>query len=141
MKRENLAALKSTVTADKDITISLDTKIDTDIWNIHGEHFTVIGRETNLLKLETVENKIPLFVYEQINGANNHNKINLRAGEEFSLTKLCGIYWGEKTVNSAENFKSDSLILFDTLLDEHKAVWDKIWENCDVKIEGDDEDY
>lgn len=139
MKRENLAVLKYTVSADSDAKLLVDTGIDTDIWNIHGEHFTVKSQRDNVLELETNENKIPMYVYEHINGAENHNEINLKAGEEFSFVKISGIYWGEKSVGSKEKFEADSTLTYDTLLAEHKAVWDEIWENCDVKIEGDTE--
>ena len=139
MARENIAALKYTVFADADITLAVDTKIDTDIWNIHGDHFTVKSADKNFLSLETVENKIPIVLYENINGADNHNELILKAGEEFTFEKLCGIYWGEKSRGSADKFEQDSKATFEELLAEHKAVWDKVWDNCDVLIEGDNE--
>ena len=139
MARENIAALKYTVVADTDITLTVDTKVDTDVWNIHGNHFTVKAEDKNSLSLETVENKIPIVLFEKINGADNHNQLTLKAGEEFTFTKLCGIYWGEKSVGAADKFEQDSKASFEELLGEHKAVWDKVWDNCDVLIEGDDE--
>lgn len=139
MKRENIAALKYTVSANKDINLSLETKIDTDIWNIHGDHFTVKNKTENTLELETIENKIPVLVYENIVGANNINEITLKSGEEFSFVKLCGIYWGAKAEGSYSSFKEACALSYDELLLEHKSVWDEIWNNCDVEIEGDDE--
>lgn len=139
MKRENLAVLKYTVLSDSDVDVTVNTVIDTDIWNIHGDHFTVKNQTENAVTLETIENKIPVVVYQHIQGASNHNNISLKSGEEFVLTEICGIYWGEKSVNSADDFAKNSTLSFDTLCEEHKAVWDGIWNNCDVKIEGDEE--
>ncbi|MBQ1186872.1 MAG: glycoside hydrolase family 65 protein [Clostridia bacterium] len=139
MKRENIAALKYTVSTNKDICLNIETKVDTDIWNIHGNHFTVKDQKDNVLYLETIENKIPVVVYEEVVGATGKNEVSLKAGETFTFVKLCGIYWGEKVAVSAENFKEATSLSFDELLLEHKSVWDSIWNNCDVEIEGDDE--
>ena len=43
LKEDELAAIKYTVCADRDIKLTLDTEIDSDVWNINGEHFEIIG--------------------------------------------------------------------------------------------------
>ncbi len=143
MKRENLAVMKYTVTSSDDITLVVDTKVDKDIWNINSEHLVEWSNSVqdgiNLLSAKTIENGISISVFEHIVGGNNHNEINLRANEEFSFIKICGVYWGENNVNSFNNFKSDCSTSFETLLSEHMAVWDEIWFNSDVEIDGDDE--
>jgi len=139
MQRENLAALKYTVSTDTDITLCVETYMDTDIWNIHGDHFTVKSQKDNFLELETIERKLPVFVYQHIVGLESGSAKTVKAGEEVSFTKLCGIYWGEKTVNSDKDFSDNSELTFDTLISEHKAAWEEVWDNCDVKIGGDDE--
>ncbi len=143
MKDEKLAVIKYTVSSDADVDIDVATYVDTDVWSINGEHFTLCDKanqgDITLLKLQTTENKIPMYVYEYICTAENENHISLKAGEEFSLIKLCGIYWGEDCDNSYEEFKALCTKDYSLLLSEHKAVWDEIWENSDVNIEGDEE--
>ena len=143
MKRENLAVLKYTVISDSDIKLCVDTKVDTDVWNINGDHF-VVNTENKLdnisvIELETIENKIPVFIYEYIAGAENHNEITLKANEEFSFEKLCGVYWGSASENSLDVFKNSINCSYDSLFAEHKLVWEEIWDKSDVVIEGDDE--
>lgn len=143
MREENLAVLKYSVLSDRDVKISIDTHIDTGVWNINGDHFAVTEEteqnNISVLKLKTLENEIPMSLYEYIIGAENQNLIDLRANEEFCFEKLCGVYWGEESVNSFEAFRSLCSTGYDTLLSQHKAAWEKIWENSDVEIEGDDE--
>lgn len=142
MKKENLAVMRYTVKSDKDINISVHTKIDTDVWSINGEHFAVedVCKQDGitLLKLKTLENGIPIYMYERISGATNQNEIKLTADEEFCFDKVCGIYWGENADKSQAQFK-EALNDYDVLLSEHKSVWDRIWEQSDVLIDGDGE--
>ena len=67
MARDNIIALKYSVVADKDVTVSLKTGIDKNIWNISGNHLNYLGEtETdNVFKLtaETVQLKNKLEVY------------------------------------------------------------------------------
>ena len=142
MYNEKLAVLKYSVSSDKDIEINVKTFLDTDVWNINGDHFEVLGEETekgiNILNIRTLENKIPMAVYEYIDTDRVNKVISLKANEKFTFTKVCGVYWGENFENSFNEFSS-AIKTYDELLQEHKKVWSGIWENCDVKIEGDDE--
>ncbi len=143
MKRENLAAIEYTLTSDKEVTCEVATFIDTDVWSINGQHFSVTDKKrergTTVVFLETTENKIPMAVYQQVIGASDENKITLKAGENFRFVKFSGIYWGDAVAASAENFADLCKIDFETHLAEHEAVWESIWSNCDVIIEGDEE--
>ncbi len=141
MKRENLAVLKYTVLTDTDIKLTLDTKVDTDIWNINSDHLTDLRESSNeginILEAKTIEKSIPICVYEYISGASNHSEIRVKANEEFSFEKICGVYWGENVKDSFASFKECCSLSYEALLDEHKAVWEEIWGKSDVQIEGD----
>lgn len=143
LKEEKLAALKFTVCADKDIKLILDTNVDSDVWNINGEHFEIIGVENkngvNRLNIQTLENKTPMCVYEYISGAQNHNEVELKGGIDFTFTKLCGIYWGCDVENSQNEFLRQCEKDYDSHLLAHKTEWEKVWDKSDVIIEGDDE--
>lgn len=143
MKNENLAVLKYTVSANKKTEITVKTKIDTKVWSINGEHFSLESDENennvNILKLKTLENGIPMRVYEYINGAENENTVILKPDESFSFVKVCGIYWGDSCETSLEAFTAICGKSYNELEKQHIAEWDKIWEKSDVVIEGDTE--
>ena len=121
MKNENLAVLKYSVSSDKNVEISVNTYLDYDVWNINGDHFEVLSNNKDngitSLCIKTLENKIPMNVYECIIGADNENTINLKAGEEYSFVKLCGVYWGSGVENSKAEFINACSKDYVTILD------------------------
>ena len=149
MVRENIIALKYSVIADKDVTITIKTGIDKNVWNIFGTHLKFTGdvAENDYLELncETVQLKNKLKVCEKSVGLDNicndnllHiSEISLKANEEFTFTKFGGIYHSESLENA--DFLNTVNIGYDALLNEHISAWEKVWENSDVVIEGDDE--
>lgn len=142
MDNEKLAVLKYSVSSNKDTEITVKTFLDTDVWNINGDHFEVLGEEKekgiNILNIHTLENKIPVALYEYIDTDRVNKAISLKVNEKFTFTKVCGVYWGDSFNNSSAEFSS-SVKAYNELLCDHKKVWSGIWENCDVKIEGDGE--
>lgn len=143
MKNENLAVLKYSVTADSDVEITLKTFVDTNVWSINGEHFKVesTAKENgiNILNIKTLENGIPMKVYEYIDNAQNETAVSLKKDETFTFVKVCGIYWGDATESSFESFLKLCHNGYDALKDEHTDIWNEIWENSDVVIKGDQE--
>ena len=151
MARENIMALKYSVCSDKDIEITLKSGIDNDIWSISGAHLEFIDASSNQnnleLTAETVQLKNRLKVLETVIGLNNitnekllHiSNLNLKANEEFTFTKFGGIYHGEGLKNCEDSFAEACKLGYDALKNEHIAAWEKIWENSDVLIEGDDD--
>ena len=149
MTRDNIIALKYSVVADKDVTVSLKTGIDKNIWNISGNHLNYLGEtETdNVFKLtaETVQLKNKLEVYETVVGLEKFENadllhtttIDLKANEEFEFVKFGGIYHTDTLENSKDNFFDAVNIGYEDLKAEHITAWDKVWENSDVVIEGD----
>lgn len=151
MTNENIMALKYTVLADKDVTVTLKSGIDKRVWNISGKHLDYVGEicEDNFLKLEceTVQLKNKLEVYETVLGLDNivndnllhTSEIELTANREFEFVKFGGIYHSEAVKNSKEKFLSAVNTGYDKLKNEHIAEWERIWQNSDVVIEGDSE--
>lgn len=71
-------------------------------------------------------------------------KVNIAAGETFTLQKFVG-------VTSSMNYEKEEIIAkaeqqavwaktegFQSLFDAHKAEWQRIWENSDIVIKGDE---
>lgn len=104
MAKENIICLKYSVVADKDVSITVKTGIDKNIWDISGKHLNYVGEtaDNNYLELnsETVQLKNKLKVCETIIGLDNitnenllHiSNINLKANEEFELSKFAA-FW------------------------------------------------
>ena len=154
MARENIIALKYTVTADKNIELSLKTGIDCDIWNLSGTHLkylssTDCGNSFKLM-METVQLKNKLVIYESVAGLTGcinstensliHNaEIKLTANEEYEFTKLGGVFHSEALDSADEIFASAVNLGYDVLKSEHMAAWERIWNNSDIVIEGDEE--
>ena len=153
MERENILAVKFSVSANRDTEITIKTGIDTDIWDISGQHlFFESGDkndDTNTLNFKTGELGIKLSVFENVCGFEykgetdgidfREKTVSLKAGEDFTFAKICGVYWGESVTGADENFSAAVAAGFDTLLAEHTEKWNQIWDNSDVKIGGDEE--
>ncbi|MBO5322142.1 MAG: glycoside hydrolase family 65 protein [Clostridia bacterium] len=151
MTRENIIALKYTVITDKDITVTLKSGIDKNVWNISGNHLNYLDEITNgnffKLNCETVQLKNKLEVYETVIGLDDcvnedllHKAtINLKANEEFEFVKFGGIYHSDSLENSHNNFLDAVKVGYDEIKNEHISAWEQIWENSDVIIEGDDD--
>lgn len=152
MKREHIMALSYCVSADRDVSLTLKTGIDKNIWDINGPHLkniSVIGDdEKSHYKSKTVQNEIALEVYESVLGVQNigndndglHTvKLNLSANEKLEFSKIAGVYWADAVDTAQLDFKSAVDAGYDALKAEHKAEWEKLWSNSDVVIDGDDE--
>ena len=154
MVRENIVAMKYSVTTDKPISINVKTGIDKCVWNISGKHLNYIKEEMHgnsiELNAETVQLKNKLRIYETVlNWSENKNtlgekllhsvQIDLQPNKEFEFTKIAGIYHGEAIESSKSNFESAVDCGYEALKKEHILAWENIWNNSDVVIDGDDE--
>jgi len=149
MTKENIIALKYSVTSDKDADIILKTGIDKSIWDISGKHLNYVGENKSgnfyELNCETVQLKNKLKVLETVVGFDNAgnedllhiSNISLKANEAFEVVKFGGIYHSESLKNANENFANTVNSGYEALKNEHISAWEKIWENSDVIIEGD----
>lgn len=154
MARENIIAMKYSISADKPMSVVVNTGIDKNIWNISGNHLNYIKEELNENKIElnaeTVQLKNRLRIYETVldfldikNTAGDkilHSaEVNLRPNEEFEFIKFGGIYHGEALNGSKSDFESAVNFGYEALKKEQILAWENIWTNSDVIIDGDDE--
>ena len=151
MTRENIMTLKYSVSADKDIDITVKTGIDKNIWDISGKHLNYINEAQNgnslELNAETVQLKNKLKVLETVVGLDNIKNenllhvvnISLKANEKTEFIKFSGVYHNESLEKANEDFANAVNIGYDSLLNEHISAWENVWENSDVVIEGDEE--
>ncbi|MBO4734513.1 MAG: glycoside hydrolase family 65 protein, partial [Clostridia bacterium] len=94
-----------------------------------------------------IQQKNKLKVYETIVGIENIKNSNLchifniplKANEEFEFTKFGGVYHGESIENSKNDFSDAVNSGYKFLKNEHISVWEEIWNNSDVLIDGDKE--
>lgn len=154
MARENIIAMKYSISADKPMSVVVNTGIDKNIWNISGNHLNYIKEELNENKIElnaeTVQLKNRLRIYETVldlsdikNTAGDrilHSaEVKLRPNEEFEFIKFGGIYHGEALNDSKSDFESAVNLGYEALKKEQILAWENIWTNSDVIIDGDDE--
>lgn len=152
MKQEHMMALKYSITANKDINIAVKSGIDTNVWDINGPHLETIGMKYDgnqiVYEGKTIQNAIPLSVYEHIWGMNDFNvgedklrtvHMSLSAGETYEFIKITGVYWGESVDVAGREFTDAVRDGYYALKSEHMAEWKKIWAQTDVEIEGDSE--
>ena len=143
LANDHIAAIRYKISSDKDAGISVITKPDTDVWNIGGEHFRVLGENLNegikTLNIETLETKTSMQVLEYINCNKDLTAFNITADSEVVFEKITGIYWGDSCNDAKDNFDAAITKGFNVLLEDHKACWASFWDTADVVIEGDDE--
>ena len=149
MTRENIIALKYSVTADKDIDITVKTGIDKNVWDISGKHLNYINEAQNgnnlELNAETVQLKNKLKVLETVVGLDNIKNenllhianISLKANEKTEFIKFGGVYHSASLENADLDFLNAVNSGYETLKNEHIEAWEKIWEKSDVVIDGD----
>ena len=152
MANENICAVRFSVTANADTKVKIVTGVDTDVWDISGSHIDLTDSKSDIfdtLCYITKEMKIPLNVYAFAEGFKskgfkknlmaNEKTVTLKKDEAFTFDKICGVYWGKTSLKTSEKkFQKAIDKGYDKLLSEHKAVWDEIWYNSDVVIDGDE---
>ena len=151
MKRSNIMALKYSVSANKDVSATLSTGIDTEIWDINGPHIkdTEINVNDNgsVFTGKTIQNEIEIKVYENVSGVEFKKSSNglhcavIELGKDGTVTfeKISGVYWGNGTAESEKDFNTAVNSGYDFLKYEHIKEWAKIWNYSDIEIAGDDE--
>lgn len=113
-------------------TTPVKTSIDMDIWDIDGPHFQTLGKNDSEVIVKTNELGITIAVCTEAEWTDEH-----------SFSKYISIYTSLDCDDPAEAARSacrDAKAAgYETLKEAHCAKWEKIWDSCDVVIEGDDE--
>ncbi len=155
MKYCHVMGLKYSVWADYDAKIEICTGVLGKIWDINGPHFVSLdvcdNKEMISVCGTTGEQKTNVATYEKVNYSFNasekiektdnfvlrHIQIDAKKGEEYSIEKLaCVVTSKDEIPYDVEDFKK---LGYSDALSSHKKAWEEIWEDSEIKIEGDDE--
>ncbi len=151
MSLENIMALKYSISADNDVELTIRTGIDKNVWNISGNHLNYVSESSfdnkHILNCQTVQLKNKLNIYETVIGLEDFKNDNLlhistvklQANTQFEFVKFGGVYHSEGIENAEESFNAAVEIGYEKLKAAHCLVWEEVWKNSDVVIEGDDE--
>ena len=151
MKQRNLLCLQYKITSSRDISLDVDFSINAEVYDANGPHFEILARGSkknkgknqsyeNLL-CRTLENKKE-FAISRITNLSD-NSISLKAGVPQIIntyatvfTELDGKVDDYKNLGQKIDLSKND---FESLLENHKAAWDLIWEDGDIQLEGDEE--
>ncbi len=160
----HLIAMKYEIRVEEPITIKLITGIDGIVWDLKGKHLhnsvSEVLRDILLNTTYTKEQNIQINVGESINwiGIDDLKEnifqtsesiyrefiLELNPNKSITLEKYVIIYHSndlsnpkEQTINDLEQ---ERIIGYQSLKNEHQAVWDKLWEDSYIEIIGNLED-
>ncbi|MES2431655.1 MAG: glycosyl hydrolase family 65 protein [Bacteroidota bacterium] len=160
--KPNLGVIKYSFSIDKAAIVKISTGIDCNIWDLNGKHLVKLQLEKNneALLVHAVTNELgkKVAVAEMVDldlGKETHlttDNRNLRvieldceAGKKYTFYKYFSVYTendkvtgslNDAAINSVKEGKANG---YEKNLSSHNEQWQKKWEYCDVKINGDDE--
>lgn len=164
MADSHLLCLKISFNIPPGVSGTVVTGIDGDVWDINGPHLKNITKtvDSGILTIAgcTGELGIPVAVSEVCSVRGGQEKNILKENKSLFRTiipegednqhviiyKYASVYTGnditlgaDETVSAAAQRRvaEASSGGWNKLLDEHKAVWDKLWSESDITIEGD----
>ncbi|MCF7925532.1 MAG: glycoside hydrolase family 65 protein, partial [Candidatus Izimaplasma sp.] len=151
----NVVAMAYTLTANKEVTITVATGIDRDIWSINGNHFnrseTVVVNKDKGIVLTTKTYGDKLVVFEKTQGLDEPNKntsedegylntydVTLEADTPFTIHKYMIVTNSNDVSNPLQEAQSiyHQLTDYNKLKDAHIKAWEAIWYDMDVAIKG-----
>ena len=152
-KHKKLIVSKYKLTASKDITITLKTGIDTNIYEANGPHYKNIEPQLidDVLVVDgtTQEKKHKITAYEKFitdfdekiitynDGIFRLIKLDLKQNETYEFYKYSYVSYQDDF--SLDKFKDLSNNSYNSLYNEHKEIFKSRWHYADVKISGNDE--
>jgi trehalose/maltose hydrolase-like predicted phosphorylase len=157
----HLIGMRYAVTSSKDCTLTIETGVDGDMWDINGPHLrNLTGRcENGILTLHahTFEQKRLVAVAEMLS---NHSgaediiqndksllrriAVDLKAGDSFSFDKFVAVFTdndgvGDVHAAAVERSRVAAERRYEAVRAAHEQKWAERWQDCDVVIEGDPE--
>lgn len=156
----HLLAMEYTITVDYRAKITINTSIDSDIWDINGPHYSKIELESDKNRLSakalSQEAGDTVYVVEEsilrFDASIQIKKVDKEIAKEYSffaepnkvyrLVKYVAIF----TSKDCEDYESKAHKLIDKCLenkyeyvkDNHIKEWEKVWSISEVQIVGDD---
>lgn len=160
LDEKHLLAMKYSIHTECDGEIKLFTGVDGDVWDINGPHYDEMLLSNTNHYIEAVgithESKDRVCVCEayctdfpsqeqfSIVGRKLLRVLSFyaKAGMTYNLYKWASIYtskdspyYNEKAINLVADAKAEG---YESVLEKHKAEWEKKWSISEVIIEGDD---
>jgi len=154
MHDKHLVCVKYTVFFDYDCKIKLTSGINTDIWNINGNHFAKVEKtsdngyincicttiekniELSLQEYDAINTNCKKSIINDENGIFNVFEINAKKDEKYVLEKITKISSSVDKKASVTDLKKTN---YENLKKLHISEWDKIWDISFVEIKGDKE--
>ncbi len=148
----HLLAMKYTVCPDADGLLSIAWSIDSDVWDIHGPHYSNItyeysdGRLTVCAETDTGETVAVSGICRLDVPTNLHFKdskltysAHAKAGQAFNLMMTAAVCHSKDVADPKKAAQEAYLPDYDAALSAHTAAWEALWEHAEVAIEGDEE--
>jgi trehalose/maltose hydrolase-like predicted phosphorylase len=152
----HLLCLEYAVSSDRECEMTLETGIDTGVWDINGPHFgsALYGHEGGILTavVQTNELGIVIAVSEAVQADTEASvtdglrvlPLRLVPGRTTNFWKYVAVFTspdccGDPAAASRQACEVAVQTGFDSLLQAHAARWEEIWNRCGVEIDGDDE--
>ncbi len=147
----HLLAMRYSVCPDSDGHLSIAWAIDSDVWDIHGPHYSQISSEyehdrltvcasTDTGEMVAVSGRCCLDFPAQMRREGNQLvfSASAKAGQTYSLTMVAAVYTTKDVLDPRKAAQEAELPKFDAALSAHTAVWEALWEHAEVTIEGDE---
>lgn len=155
MADPHLILSEYSVTADTAMTVELTARIETDIWEIYGPHYSSFqfDREkstlTCLAQVQNSQNQVAVGRCCTVSASSGSRqelpdgfsyRMALSPGEKVTLQSVCAVYTALDTPDPLKAVKAALCQPdFAGLLQRHKNAWEAVWARGEVKLEGDDE--
>jgi kojibiose phosphorylase len=153
----HLIPQKINIKAHSDCSLHFKAGIDSHIWSLNGNHFSLAQYDQYSDKLvfqgKTTEKELPVIVAHRLigpegeilsgeDGLFRQISLDLKKGEETTIVMYMVVYSGNDVDDplSAAIQSIDRAVSkgYNTLWDEHKKNWEHKWEQSFIAIEGDD---
>ncbi len=158
----NLGVIRYSFRCDKAARIVIETGIDFNIWDLSGIHLVNVSPEKQNTALlvhaatQELSKKVAVGELSVFDFGTETNivaeKKNLRrvevaaeAGKDYTFYKYFSVVTDNDPVKTSVSADAAAFVTaaaklgYDVCLKVHSDAWAVKWENCDVKIEGDDE--
>ncbi len=156
--RLHLLCIQYTIESSRDCELVVRSGIDGDVWDLNGPHLCDFQPEVHqpLITLSAISQElhVPIAVCENTVGPGTSQtcveagkrilrqiRLPMKANQAQTLDKFVAIHSAKDTDNpllAGQSLCQEAArVGFDSLLNEHCAVWEARWKRCDLQITGD----
>ena len=156
----HLICMKYSFIASEDCRIVVETGIDGDVWDINGPHLAGVksGIEDGLLQMTAATSELghEITVTEGVDISFGTAEViraeksilrrivlEAEAGREYSLVKFVSVYTSKDGVSDTAGASEASCRSamdkgYEVMFAANRKLWEKLWEQSGVEVEGDD---